>query len=131
MYALKLKIDGQIELIEMPKDPHYTWYPSQIGCEWMEIVRPINSPYTLVIDEEGLLKEEHFINPHASVMYGFLKHRQPIVGEALLLIEKPSPEGPELTGFTKEEALCIKDGLDTQTEAVFRQIAATISDEGD
>lgn len=108
MQVLRLNTDSSVEIIEI-NNTDFDALAKLIDCDWIQIVRPRNSKYVLVVDEEGKLKENS-INPHASVMYGYLKHKEPIVGKALLMREVLTENGYELTGL--EDAKEIKDILD-------------------
>lgn len=125
-YAIKLKTDGSSQIVEIPKNHDFSWFAQEIGCEWIEIVRPRESKYVLVVDEEGLLKDNR-LNPHASFIYGILKHGQPIVGEALMLKEEMGNEGPELAGIDGDIALGLKNILDETIGDVISQLRETFS----
>ena len=125
-YAVKLMTDGSSQILSIPDHCDFTWYAQEIGCEWIEIVRPRNSKYVLIVDEEGLLKDNK-MNPHASAIYGFLKHGQPIAGDALILKEEMGDEGPELTGVDGEVALGLKNILDSTLEDVIHQLMNALS----
>ena len=101
-YALKLGTNGNVTRIPFPKNHDFKWYSEQIGCEWIEIVRPRGYDYVLIVDEEGLLKNNK-INPIASVMYGFFEHGQPIVGDVLLMKEGLKSGELDLIGMTDKE----------------------------
>ena len=81
------------------------WMQEQIGG-WIEVVHPVGleRPYVMIVDEEGLIKDDPKINPIASVLYGFLEHGQPIAGTVLILREEPGWDGYELNGMTDQEA---------------------------
>lgn len=100
-YALKLSTNGNILRVPYNGGGHVQ-LSKEIGCEWIEIVRPRGYDYSLVVDEEGLLNDNE-INPYASLMYGILEHGQPIVGTALMLKEGIVNGEPDLIGMTSEE----------------------------
>lgn len=59
-----------------------------IGCEWIEIVEPEplgRDNLCLLIDEEGKLKGNNFINCIASQLYGSDRHGDVIVGDAVIV----------------------------------------------
>ena len=102
-YVLKLDTNGDVTKVGFPEEHDFRWYSKQIGCEWIEIVRPRGYQYVLVIDEEGKLKENK-VNPIASVMYGILEHGEPIVGTALLMKEDFIDGELDLVGLSEEES---------------------------
>ena len=114
-YVIKLNSDNTIEIIEFPEGREFSWYSEQIGCEWIEIVRPKYSKYVLIVDEEGKLKDNH-INLFASSMYGTFEHGDPIVGTCILMKEDFVDGEPDLVGMTYDEALKVKTELDSQFE---------------
>ena len=77
-----------------------------IGCDWVESVRAVNlkEPYVLVVDEEGLVKDRPVLNLIASILYGALKHGQPIAGDAIVMKEVWTEDGIDLEWLTDEEA---------------------------
>lgn len=88
MKLIKLSVGGTVSLIDYPKYGASTeWFAEQIGCEWIEIVRPKGFDFVLVVDEEGLMRPDK-INPIASYIYGTMYHGKPIVGDALICMEK-------------------------------------------
>ena len=102
MKAILLKTNGHIKPIDMKEDADFRWYAKQIGCDWIEIVRPVNCPYVLIVDEEGMMKANS-LNILASDMYGTFEHNQPIVGDCLLVREEYIGE-PTVVGFDDDEA---------------------------
>lgn len=110
-YVLKINTLSAIEKIELPEDHDYKWYSKQIGCEWIEIVRPVGYNYVLIVDEEGRLKPNR-INPIASMMYGTPKHGEPIVGTCLLMKEGIVDGEPDLVGLTEEEITTVMPVLE-------------------
>ncbi len=111
MYALKLKTDGEISVIEVPEDMEWRWYSRQIGCDLIQIVHPmgLESPRVLICDEEGLLKERPMINFIASWLYETHIHGDPIVGDCLIMEEYMGADGGELGGMPKEDAEKLAD----------------------
>ncbi len=63
------------------------------------------APYCLLIDEEGLLRDEHpEINWIASFWYGANVHGNPIVGDVVIMKNAMTDDGPDIVGLTEEEA---------------------------
>lgn len=111
-YIIRLNTDGTTEIIKMPAFlDDMEWFADKIGCEWVERVRPRYYNHTLLVDEEGLLKQHPKLNVLASKMYGTFEHCQPIVGNALLIKESGYP--PEFVGFSYDEAKSLKDQMDS------------------
>ncbi len=73
---------------------------------WTEIVH--NSPYlpaplVMIVNEEGRLRQLP-VNQTASVLYGFLIHRQPIVGNVVIMQEVMTDDGPDIRGLDMKSA---------------------------
>lgn len=95
------------KIVDVPDNANCEWYATQIGCEWIEIVRPAKLPrgYVMIVDEEGLLKP-NFINLTGSWLYGTETHGNPIMGNILIVRE----ENCDLRGLTDDEVeviLCL------------------------
>lgn len=112
-YVLRLNYDLTIDVLEFNDDHEFKWFANQIGCEWIEVVHPKYSKYSLVIDEEGRLKP-NYINLLASAMYGTFEHGEPIVGNVLLMKEELINGEYDLTGFSLVEANKIKEELEEE-----------------
>lgn len=131
-YAIKLNVNQTVDIIKIPDIKGTDWYAKQIGCDWIEVVRPkyANDDYMLVLDEEGKLKD-NCINLIASSMYGTFDHGDPIVGNCLLLAEKYRNGEIELCGFTYEKACEIKESIefDMKSSKKFQDFIDNIMDE--
>lgn len=105
-YAVKLKVNGTADIIEVPDKREWTWYPQQIGCEYFENVYPrgLEEPYMMIVDEQGLWKEKPVVNFFASWLYETHKHGSPIVGDVLIMKQIMEEDGPEIGGMEKSEA---------------------------
>lgn len=96
-----------IDLVDFPETgsdhDRLHWMYEQIGCTCIETVPTyrFDERYIMVVDEEGKLHRSDF-NPIASWLYG---PRDEIVGDALLMILRPTEEGPDLWGMEKTEAV--------------------------
>ena len=79
----------------------------KMGWEITEHVKPwgLGPTYCMLIDEEGRLKEPKLeMNPLGSIMYGFLVHKIPIVGDIVIMKDEASPDGGEdIVGLSDEE----------------------------
>lgn len=120
--AIVIKTDGTIRIIDAPDDPGWMWMRDNIGCEWIEFVRPRRLPagFVMVVDEEGLLKENKF-NCHGSYLYEYEKHGQPIVGDVMILKEVETDDGMNCVGLTEKEAEQIVARLTEEVVIVRRQ----------
>lgn len=126
MYAVKLKTNLEIEMVEIPANKSFIDFcHEQIGCDITERVHPRNlkDPYVMMIDEEGLLTAKPVINFIGSYLYGTHEHQQPIVGDALIAVQN----GPNIGGmsFEKAQAMLIKmSAISTMAyEKVWRAMA--------
>ena len=130
-YVVMLKTDGTTKILEVPEKASYDWYADQIDCDWIEVVRPkhIKKECVLIVDEEGLLKDRIMWNPHASAMYGFLEHGQPIAGDCLLMREEPGEDGYHLVGLEEAEARGWKQELDDSIADILKEIYHKIETE--
>ena len=79
---------------------------------WIEIVRPggLKSPYVMVVNEEGLIKELP-INIAGSILYGTPAHGSPIVGNIVIMKEGWTDEGKDLLGLSDEEVVTLTNEL--------------------
>ena len=79
---------------------------------WIEIVRPggLKSPYVMVVNEEGLIKELP-INIAGSILYGTPAHGSPIVGNIVIMKEGWTDEGKDLLGLSDEEVITLTNKL--------------------
>ncbi len=113
MFALRLRTNGDIDIIGVPEDKDWRWYSRQIGCDLVEIVHPmgLESPRVLICDEEGLLKERPVINFLGSWLYETQRHGNPIVGDVLIMEEYDTAEGGELDGMEKIDAVKLVEEL--------------------
>ncbi len=78
-----------------------------IGCEVCQTVRTerLGGKYILVVDEEGLLKDEPVFNEMASYLYEVEKHGEIIAGDAVIVKLSFFPgEGYDLEWLDMEEA---------------------------
>lgn len=91
-YALLLTIDGKVEFVmtDGTSEKMLEVAREKIGCEWIECVYCSDkrgNRICMMVDEEGKLKEERYMNPIASWLYGTHRHGDPIVGNAMLVFE--------------------------------------------
>ena len=76
-----------------------------IDCRLIDVVyaQGLKEPYVLVVDDEGLFVEEPRLNVIASLLYGIMKHGQPIVGNAIIMKDVMTEEGKCLGWLTHNE----------------------------
>lgn len=93
------KVDDNIDLSKIAKE---------LGFEWCELVRPVGlkGRFVMIVDEEGLLKDNPVPNLVGSYWYG-----GGIAGNIMVLKEVMGDEGPELSGLTDEECEEVFDFL--------------------
>lgn len=109
MKAVKVTTDNKVTILDCPEGIPLDWLRKEIGCEWIEIVRPLGLPrgYVMIIDEEGKLKP-NAMNMVGSFLYQTHKHGDEIMGNFVLVKEDWGDEGLELTGLSDEMARFIK-----------------------
>ena len=115
MKGLKINANGLVGAYDLHEENYtYTFeaMAAAINCDTIDIVHAINlpDPYCMVVDDEGLLKNEPLVNPIASYLYGFLTHGQPICGDVIIMKDKHTPDGIETVGLTKDD-LSVVSGL--------------------
>ena len=84
----------------------------KMGWELTEHVKPWgfgSTPYCMLIDEEGRLKEKPELNNLGSLLYGFLVHKTPIVGDIVIMKDVLTLDGPDIGGLDDEEVTEISD----------------------
>ena len=71
---------------------------------YIEIVHPVGleSPYVMIVNEEGLLKKLP-MNITGSILYGTFVHGSPIVGNIVIMKEAWTDEGLDIVGIPEEE----------------------------
>ena len=105
--AIKLRTDGHVDIIDVPQQRSLlSWFYTQIGCSCIENVYPrgLQEPYMMVVDEEGLLKDDPVINFLGSYLYETQEHGHPIVGTALVMQRVLTYDGPDIGGIPDQEA---------------------------
>lgn len=79
----------------------------KMGWEITEHLKPwgLGPTYCMLIDEEGRLKEPKLaLNNFASLMYGTLVHKIPIVGDIVIMKDEVCPTGGEdIVGLDEDE----------------------------
>lgn len=99
--AIKLKTTTyRPEHIDVPENMDWRWPSQQIGCDLIEILNcpDLSEGCVMIVDDEGMLKEEPKINPIATTIYG-----DPIVGDVLIMGTEHTPEGPDIAGLSDDQ----------------------------
>ena len=106
MKIVKVETNGKVTLLDTPEELTCAWCAKQIGCEWVELVRPkrLADGYIMLVDEVGLMKDRPTVNVAGSWLYETDIHGQPIVGDALILREIYGDDGPEFAPMDEEVA---------------------------
>lgn len=107
--AILLKETGEIEIIDVPEDKGLQFYYQNINCDLITIVNAmyLGKKYSLVADDEGLLKAEPKVNMLASILYGYLQHGEYLVGNVLVMKDEFTDEGLDTVGLDKAKAAVI------------------------
>ena len=115
MKSILLSVNGEmptLEVIDFPtgSGSNLDFYYKHIECDCIDIVhtyaleelgvRGSIGEFCMVIDDEGLLKDNPVFNPIASLLYGCDLHGQPIAGKALICQNRETPDGIETVGLT-------------------------------
>ena len=117
MKGLLIKANGISEIVEFPEKDKLGWYYETLGCDCIDIVAPygvdeiakkhdmrsIIGKFCLVVDDEGLLKDEPVVNPIASLMYGCDIHGQALFGDVLVGANLETVDGVETVGLTDND----------------------------
>jgi len=112
MKAIKITIEGNISVMELPNDqPLYVSVRAEIGGR-MEHVRPrgLDDPYCMIVDEEGLLKNLP-LNAVGSILYGTAEHGCPIVGDILIMQDGFRDGEPDIVGLDDQDAEFLSEML--------------------
>lgn len=108
------------------------------GCEMLECVRPkrlyeklrfqcqptINEgeSVTMLVDEEGLLKDEIVVNPIGRYLYEIDKHGYPIAGNILFVGEQMSGDDILYCGLSDTNFLRLKYCLDKMVSCLSSEV---------
>lgn len=104
-----------VRVLDLPEQFTAKWIAEQIGAEWIEIVRPVRAnDFVMIVDEEGRLRDNMYVNTVASWLYGSDKHGEVILGDCVLMMEEMGPEGPDLAGIDEFQAKKIQLQLDSE-----------------
>ena len=130
--AIKLRTDGHIEIIDVPQQRSLLdWFYLQLGCGSIENVYPrgLKEPYMMVVDEEGLLKDQPIINFLGSYLYETQKHGHPIVGTVLVMQRVMTWDGPDIGGIPEEEAMALAVSIGQKLPVAIQTIKKKMGDQ--
>ena len=113
--AILLKSNLSVELVDFVEDS-LEFYYKHIECNLIDIVRPYNleslgyefkkHKFILIVDDEGLLKNNFKINLHASLAYG-----DGLAGHVLVCKEEYTDNGIITVGLTEEDVDIFNKGM--------------------
>lgn len=105
-YFIRMTPDNTVSTVSTD-NPHLFWYYSQINADSIEIVRfNRQMKHVLIVDEEGLLKDNPRTNLIASLLAG-----QMIVGTVLIAREGMRNGEPDIKGFSLDSVTAVRLGL--------------------
>lgn len=125
-YAVKLSTDLNIDIVEKkPTQGLLDFCYDAIGCRYVEHVnaRHLLTPYTLMIDEEGRLKDKPMVNFIASYLYGAHEHHEPIVGNVLVMKIGMTEEGPDILLLSEEEAQKVFTAMRMVASVAYKKVS--------
>lgn len=125
MKALLIRTDGIGEIMDFPEKAKLDWYYEQIGCDYIDIVRPygidriaekhglksLPDKFCMIVDDEALLKAEPKINVIASLLYGADDHGQAICGDVLIAKNQFTEEGVDSVGMDENDMLLLQSAI--------------------
>lgn len=129
MKALVIRANGMAEYVEFPKkgEDKLRWYYETLGIGCIDIVRPhgleevaetyglksLLGKFSLVVDDEALLKEKPQLNVIASLLYGVDKHGQPLFGDVMVVKDEVTEEGIDSVGMSDGEAMLLQTSINS------------------
>ena len=130
LYGLVIGTNGMAEIVEFPKEDKLGWYYKTIGCDLIDIVKPYGleevakeydlqsmiGKFSLVVDDEGLLKPEPEVNPIASLLYGCDDHGQALFGTVVVVKDEETPEGLDSVGMDGGDMMLLQAAINSLIE---------------
>ena len=130
MKALLVHPAGMVEEVIFPKEDKLEWYYQQLSCDCIDIVRPYGleavanmydlksllGKFSLVVDDESLLKPKPEVNPIASILYGCDDHGQPLFGKVLIVKDEETEDGIESVGLDDSELALMRASINSLVE---------------
>lgn len=80
----------------------------------IELVKPMGlpKPFCMIVNGEGLLRDNWSFNPMGSLVYGTFRHGSPIVGTVVFMKLGYTSEGPDVIGLDESDEAYLKAFLD-------------------
>lgn len=120
MKGIVIRTNGIAEVVDFPQGDvgeKLKWYYSLLGCDCIDIVHPYGLEeaakkldlkaylrgFSMVVDDEALLKDKPEVNVIASLLYGVDSHGQPLCGDVLVAKDQETEDGIETVGMTDKE----------------------------
>jgi hypothetical protein len=100
MNALKITTTGHMSKVTI-ESPTFRGLAKAIDARNFEVVHAtgLEPPLIMIVDEEGLLTGKP-VNLCGSILYGYLDHGYPIVGDILIMQEGINDDGePDIVGL--------------------------------
>ena len=124
-YAMVIKASGEARMVEFPTEDKLDWYYETIGCDCIDIVNPYQiekigkenglkslvGKFCIIVDDEGLLKEEPKINVIASLLYGYDSHGQGLFGDVIIAQNKETDDGIETVGLEPNDMMLLQTAI--------------------
>lgn len=120
MKGIVITTNNKIRMQEF-SEPAYKSIGDAVGG-WIEIVRPVRlkRPYCMVVNEEGTLLNLP-MNMFGSFLYGTDYHRNPILGDIVLLKEGIDSDGEfDILGLDEQDIKYLYDMVSAEREKLSR-----------
>ena len=107
--AIRIKAESKTDVLDVPENMEWDWPSKQIGCDLIELISVggLSEGCVMIVDDEGLMKENAKFNALATMIYG----HSPIVGDALIMATEHGPVGADIVGLTDEQVSEIAKGI--------------------
>ena len=130
MKAVLIRVNGFVTVEDFPYEEKLQWYYKKIGCDCIDIVKPYGietvvdmyglkaymDKFCLIVDDEGMLKDNPKVNPIASLLYGADDHGQVLFGDVLVAKDEETEDGIETVGLDDSEVMLLKAAMNTLIE---------------
>lgn len=129
MKALVIRANGMAEFVEFPKkdEDKLGFYYDTLDIDCIDIVKPYGmeevakmydlksllGKFSLVVDDEALLKEEPKLNVIASLLYGVDSHNQPLFGDVMVVKDEETEDGIDSVGMSDGEAMLLQVAINS------------------
>ena len=127
--AMVIRTSGLVEAVSFPETANardkLDWYYKVLGCDIIDVARPYGlekdakatglkhlvGKYCMIVDDEGLLKEDFEVNVIASLLYGYDDHGQPLAGDVLVCKNEMTDEGMDSVGMDDADLRMLFDAI--------------------